>query len=488
MSISDAQFLTWLQRPGNFRGVLVEASYLNAGVAGTAYLANFGFASSSTSTPANTPYDELLDDLPGFSRRMSEAFSGRSSVSRGDVVVLNNGQFDVWMDYHWPGQSLRLYLGDPAWDRDDFRLIVDGVCAGMSVQGAKMALKLRDKGELLNTPFPRGTVVGGANAGKSLPLCFGECFNVEPLLIDASAHKYQVHDGAIEAITDVRGGGLTIGYTPDLPNGTFVLTAAPAGRVTCDVKGAKPVTYLSTAVDVAREILTAYGGIAPGDINETALGALDVAAPYDVGLYVIDDGHTMIAALDSVLGAINAYWLFGRLGRFTAGRLTVPTGSPDHTLVADDISEDGLTVKRQIKPQTSVKIGYRRNWSPQTDGLFTSVTESNRDLYGRDYTLAIDEDLTILTSYPDAPAGEEINTLLVNLVDAQAEATRRLAQVIVPRNIYEVDGFTAPYVINLGDEVSVSYPGLGFESGVDAMVVGLTDYPDQGRSIVEVWR
>ncbi len=488
MPVTDEQYRTWLETGGNFRAVLVEASHLNSGVAGTSYFANMPFVSSSSSSPADTAYDDLLDGVPGFSRRMSEAFSGRSSISRGDVVVFNDGTLDHWLGYHWRGQGLKLYLGDPSWDRDDFRLIVDGVCAGLSIQGSKLALKLRDKSEKLNTALPRGTVPAGPNAGKALPMCFGEVFNVSPLLIDSSTHKYQVHAGAIEAITAVRDSGVSVGFSSSIADGTFTLNTAPSGRITCDAKGSKPVTYASTAVDVVREILTGYAGVLAADIDESAMSALNSEAGFDVGLYVVSDSQTMLSMIDAIFGSVGAYWFFDRLGKFTVGRLSAPAGSPTSVLFADDISEsNGMKVRRQDRPLTAVKMGYRRNWTPQLDGLAGVVSESDRDLYGREYSLELSSDVSILGNYPDAEPGEAINSLLVTSADAVSESSRRLALVKNPRTIYELDSFTAPFAMNLGDEISVTYPGLGFETGSDVMVVGLTDYPDQGRSVVEVW-
>jgi len=477
--VTDAEYLVWLQTPGELRVVLVEADCLDAGNPQKLLMSNLPY----TPHPENVAYDDVLEGELSVSRRMSEVFSGRSSASRGDLEAFNDGLLDEWLEYWFGQQPLRVFLGAPGWSRDQFRLIIDGISVSPSAGKDSLTLSFRDKAELVDKPFPRGEI-----NGVKKPLCFGDCFNVEPLLVDDAAHRYQVHDGPVESIAVRDSGVLLSGASApvvDLATGTFELSTQPAGRITCDVQGAKPVTWLSTVVDIVRHILEVYADIGIDEINDGELVALNGVAPYVAGLYVNDD-TTMSAALDQLMSSLGAYWFFDRLGVFRSGRLEELTGTAAHFIVEDDIDEDGVSVKRTIDPLKSIKLGYRKNWSVQSDGLAGSVSDAGRDLYGKPYTLAVFS--AALPAYPGAQDGAENETLLVSQADAEAEAERRQALFSVPRKIYEVEAASAAFAINLADEVSVSFPGFVFHSGANGIVTALTDYPLSDSCVLEVWR
>ena len=50
-----------------------------------------------------------------------------------------------------------------------------------------------------------------ATLNTPVPICLGKCFNVEPKLIDANNHVYQVHEGRVADILNVRSNGVPMG-------------------------------------------------------------------------------------------------------------------------------------------------------------------------------------------------------------------------------------------------------------------------------------
>jgi len=492
MSISDGDYLDWLQTQNVMRGVLVEYSSLNSGVLESGYAANCAFVSFPSDTPANIAYDDSIVGEINFRRSASDSFDGGASVSRGEVTLLLNDDTQGLI-YNWFNlQPLNIFMGSPDWEKDDFRKIVSGVVKNKSIQQNNLILVFRDESEIINTPFSRTAISGGVADGKNIPLCFGECFNVSPLLIDSATSKYQVHDGAIEAITQVRDNGVSVAFTANLTTGTFTLTSAAAGQITCDVKGSKPASGIVTgykvkAVDLVRLIISNYSNFDESKIDDTAFTALDTLAPYNCGLYIQSDTFTILEAIDQLLKSIGAFWLITRLGEFSIGRISLPS-SGDNFLYRDEIENFGVTVKKVIDPKISVRLGYRKNWTEQKSGLAGAVTESNRLLYGAKYSISLSEDLSVLTNYPDAIASPEIETLLVEKTDCDDEADRRMGLASEARTVFEINALTASFSLNIGDSVDVFYDKYGMQDGESLVIVGITEKIGYGSSVIEAWK
>lgn len=271
--ITDAEYATWLKKAG-VRVVLADLVAHHDGAPVSRYLTNFPFITRPIDSPPNQPYADAVLELPGFEARMSEAFTGRSMPSWGEMVIYNpNGMFDSWLEDGWDGRAVTLRIGAPTWNLPDFRPLLTGVVADIDAPARDtLAIKLRDKTHLFDKPI-QTTLIGGTTANKDqpVPLAFGQCFNVEPVLIAAATHTYQVHDGQIEAITAVRDGGDPVAYTPNLAAGTFTLSAQPIGRITADVKGAKPAgTWLRTVGEIVQYLATAKAGLTTAEMETLA--------------------------------------------------------------------------------------------------------------------------------------------------------------------------------------------------------------------------
>jgi hypothetical protein len=237
--MTDAQFIAWLKDSAAIRCVLVEVNVKSGGVETTRFLSNKGYVTSPTDTPANTRYSPFIAGGVKFTETLS--LDGAANLSFGDIEIDNlSGDRDSWLDDVWTNRAIKVFIGDVRWNRTQFRQIFDGIVAGMDTKNrGRINLKISDKLQRLNGPITE-TKLGGttANADRLLPLCFGECHNVEPLLINPSVNEYQVHDGAIEQIIEVRDNGVPVAFTPFLSTGKFRLAKQPSGQITASVQGA----------------------------------------------------------------------------------------------------------------------------------------------------------------------------------------------------------------------------------------------------------
>ena len=262
MALSDAQFTAWLASATGIRTVLVEAVARIGGTETTLYLSNRNFTTASTDSPASTAYMACI--AGGVSTSESLNLDGSPSMSWGDIEIGNaDGSRDGWLDYIWANRSVNVYVGDPTWPRDDFRLVFSGVIDDIDSKARDtLTLRLRDKLERLNVPLTE-TTLGGAtdNKDRLLPLVFGEVHNIEPLLVNPSTLVYQYSSGAAERLIEVRDNGAPIStFTSSLAASQFTLTAAPVGQITCDVQGVKPSgTYRNDVGRLVQHIVQAYG-------------------------------------------------------------------------------------------------------------------------------------------------------------------------------------------------------------------------------------
>lgn len=491
MSVTDAQFLQWLKQDGVARTVLCEVGYYNDDTgAGTRYLSNLGYATEASDTPANVYYDDRITRTPDFNREIQNIFGGITRYGFGDIELDNSdGRLDSWLLDGFDGRVLKLYIGDKSWARSDFRLILDGTCADIIASGSSIiTLRARDKQALLNVDIQNDTLsVSNSNNGKPVPICYGQCFNVPAVLVDHTTHEYQVHDGTIEDITDVRANGVSVAYTKYLSTGKFRLSANPFSQViTCDVKGAKPTTYLTTVADIVREIATARGGFSGSEIDDDAFDQLNVDAPYTVGTFV-SSPRKILDVIGELAESVGAYVGVSRGGLLTIAQLKDHDAQDSVLSIGpDQIKQFGVDIEKKELPYQSIEVGYQKAFFVQKSGLAGSVTEENATIYGNDYRSFVATDVAVLTKNLLADQAGMQETLIYTAADAEDEANRRMALYSNTRIVYNVSCYATPFLLDIGDVVDITYSRFGL-SAQKGVIVGISDSPITGAAILKVW-
>lgn len=477
MAISEAQFNAWLLRGGVDYCVLVEVDVWTGGGVVTRYMSTHGFVSYPSDSPANTAYPEILMQVPHYVSVLGEQLRGLSSPAAGELIIDNsNGSRDSWLLDAWDGRPFRLYLGDPSWPKADFRLLVAGVIADIYSPSIRtLGLRTRDKQHLLSKTVCT-TLAGGTTANKDarIPVCYGECYNIEPLLIDAATRTYAVHDGQVEAIAAVYEDGATKAFTANLANGTFTLTAAAAGRITADVKGSKSGgIYFNKTADIASRILQERAGLTGADIDSTSVTAMNAAVAGAVGIFIKDGNTTVMQALDMLVIGAGGFYSFDRAGLFYLDQFKAPSGAPVLTLLGEGVAQDGLTIVNRWLPSKTVRVAYKKQWTIQADGLAASVADARRAELAQPYLIAKATNSIPQHLLAEEPAVE--STVFVNASDASAEATRRAALFSVIRVLAKATCFLGPARLKLGDVIATDIGRFGFTGGALARVVGINE-------------
>lgn len=474
-------FNDWIKTPGVDRCYLVEFQARVGSETITLRRSTHPYRTAPEDSPALTPYQDTITSMGSWGRELTELFTGYSTTARCTVELFIDDELAALIESaDVGGLPVTVRCGDASWPLSDFGVVITAVSDALTASSYDTAqLTLRDPSELLRRPLQSTLISVGPNAGQPVPICLGRCFNISPALIDEATRTYQVHDGAIHAVTAVRENGVAIPYTANLATGTFTLANNAKGRITADVDGAKPSsTWLQTAAQMIAYLTDRFGLSAP-----EGLASLPT---YQLGVYIADD-KTLADALDDISASLNAAWFYTRQGQLRWYWFN-GVGAPAHSLTADGIEDDSLYPRRRIAPAKSVTLGYRKNWTPQADGLAGSVRESTPAIA----TLYEKEDSTV-TAENAAQANNAdaatitTSTLIVLLADAQAEANRRAAWAAVPRRIYEFSGFAAPFALDLGATLSIEYPRY-FIDGQPAVITRITDDLLADTAVVEVIR
>jgi hypothetical protein len=491
--MTDAEYLLWLKSPSSIRCVLVHANVLSGDIETTRYLSNYNYVTGAADTPANTAYLAVLSGGVTVTEKLS--IDGSASLSFGDIEINNTGSLDSWVNDIWTNRSISVYVGDPRWARNLFRLVFTGTLAGVGSRARNtLNLALRDKLQRLNTPVTE-TKLGGATDNKDVlvPLCFGECHNVTPLLINPATLQYQVHAGAIESIIEVRDNGVPISFTANLTIGTFTLNAQPAGTVTCSVQGDKlSGVYVTTVCSIVKRIVTGYGQAATrfttGDLDASNLAAFETANPQPVGLY-LPDRTNVLEACAQLAASLGAQLVMSRVGLLRLLKIELPvTGTPT-VVTAAEMEERSLNIADKPTIMAAIKLGYCKNWTVQSN-LQTGITEAQKNLMALEWLSVTTVNTTVINYYKLTSEPAQADTLLITNVasntTASTEASRRLALWGMQRTVYGYSGTPALLLEALGGYQTIFNSRFGLENSVSGQIVGLTQDWLKGRVQLEV--
>jgi len=492
MAISDAQYSAWLANERNARCLLVDIEYRSSGGATVRdYLSTHPFATEPSDSPANTAYRCCVLEVPSFNQRMSDVLVGYTTPSIGNIVVDNgDGALDSWLTANFAGRPLTIYLGDPAWPKADFRPVLTGVLANLTVQGtSRMTLEARARDHLLTQDIVTTKYTSGAAEGRYKPLAYGTCYNVSPLYIGTGTdHKYALNAADTYSMDAVRVAGVTTTSYTDNGDGTFSLWAESTGQVTCDIKGMySGGTQFRTLKQIVKDLCVTRGPFVEADFEATTWAALDTTFPQYLGLY-LDAPIKYFEALDRLCASVGAFYCVTRDGKILIQKFEL-SGAATLDIGPDQIVAKGINIVKVHQPLDNLRRGYARQWTTQTsfsdnDGAGL-VSETNREKWRNEYSwvASVNSGAANLLKTKDP---KEFGTLLTAKADCQTEADRWMGIWGTVRVQYAVECFLDGARVNIGDRVKLTHPRLGLAAGVTGTVVRVVDRPTQRRQTIEV--
>jgi hypothetical protein len=483
-------FAAWLSNPTVPRIVLVEVSVKSGGLETTRYLSTRAYTTSPTDTPANQYYDPIV--VGGIQYTEVLDIAGTGGMSGGDIEIANyNGERDGWLNDIWDNRSIKAWIGDPTWARGDFQLIFNGIVATLnSTSRDTLTLVIRDKLQQLNAPVTDQKIGGtGTNKDNVVSLTFGEAHNVTPQLVDAATLKYQVHNGPIEGVIEVRDNGQPISVVVNNSTGTFTLNQASAGEITVSVQGDKNPAYVNTISTVIQRLVTGYGNatsrFTSADLDAINLAAFDIACPQPIGVYA--DGNTNLLTLcQDVAASVDARVVMSRAGLLQLLQVSVPGFGTPVQIGTSQIIEKSLVINDRPLVQASVTLGFDKNWTVQ-DNLLTGIPDEHKTMFATEWLTSTSTNLQAKADYKLNDAPPQTDTMLKRRVDADAEANRRVAVWSAPRTVLQFEG-TADLIgsLSLGCAATLTHPRFGLSSGKTGTIISLSPNWFKGTITVQI--
>lgn len=480
--IDDAQYAAWLDDSSAQRVTLFDIG-VNTGGDGTTRLSNEVYGGGSDTAP----YSALV--AGGIKVPESISLNAEASLAVGDIEIYNiGGAVDAWLDLIWVNEPIQVWAGDVRWARSDFRQIFNGYVADISSKSRdRLNLSLRDKFQGLNSPITEAKL-GGATPNKDalLPLCFGECHNITPLLTNPVTLEYQVHDGPVESIFEVRDNGIPVAATISNATGKFTLSVPPVGAITCSVQGDKPAgVYSDTISKLIQRIVTGYGKASQrftgADLDAANLAAFEATHTQAVGLYV-PARVNVIEACRQLASSVGAQMIPSRAGLLRLIQITFPGVAANEIRRTNQI-DSSISIAGRTSVVAAVKVAYCRNWTVQA-GLQSAIPAQHLGLYGEDLLTVTATDGAVQAAYSLNLEPVQRDTCLLIGSEAQAEADRELQIRKQVRTTYRFEGPPSMMLLELGEARKLFSNRFGLAAGKVGVVTSLV--PDWANFHVTV--
>ena len=439
--------------------------------------ATHGASSSPTDTPANT---YIPGKFSGEVQMQLSLFGGADPTTAGQSgvgelqLIDPDGGLDSLLALGWEGAAIELRRGTPGTPFSTWsavaKLTSDGIVGGLQSK----SIRLRPLSWLLENAELHGERYGGAGgtdgdsslAGRLKPYAVGYCFNVTPVMVNATALIIQVSRSSVNAVSAVYDGrapltpagdfatyaalaAATVAggtYATCLAAGLFRLGSAPVYGITADVVGDNDtVNGLGAPTSrgkIVRRIAAGLGPVRLSDseqIDFAAFNDFENKQPAPCGWYW--DGASEIskaAAIAEVLGGVCGWWLMRPNGQLAIGQAEDPASyAPTLTLTYPDRLGEP-TITDTLPPRRATYIGYRRNYTVQTqDKLAGSVSQVDALTYAQETQYSGGIDQWRANNYPTSPAVYLLSNYR-DQADALAEAQRQMQLFAVVRRRYAI--------------------------------------------------
>ncbi|MEM9761790.1 MAG: hypothetical protein AAF968_04670 [Pseudomonadota bacterium] len=493
----------------------------------TLRLADGGFCTEPTDTPASTCFEGRLTEPLRLSRRTSgSTYGGRSSLRSASLrFALVDRALRIGANTYTPRTLLsRLALDGRA---VEVRAVFGGDFANGIVvfkgtaedwaraRNGEIEVTLRGIGYRLVTPLQPSTYAGTGGLegpedleGQRYPVCLGLVFNIQPVPVVPGELLFQIHTDAdgngapIQEVIAARIGGVPVivdtGYANvtelraavlapgtlgvSLSDGYCRLAVTPGADLTMDVRGGVfNGEYTELPGSLMRIVAQHYGPrLAASEINPGAFRTIDAEAPWPVGrFYGPADNDTAEDFLDEAAEAVEGSWGDARDGRLEAFVVRAPGVIPVIKFTSPHVAERSfsfLNPPSDVRPALrEVTVGFQQNYTPGGD-IAASVSQADRLRFETEWETSVASQT--LTQHAEARTFRR-NTIL---------ATRAGAEGLRDALLALADGRTRRVSWRASHKALAARPGMTVDvtvpdEGYEAEPVRLTGADFSARSL-----
>ena len=334
--------------------------------------------------------------------------------------------------------------------------------------------------------------------------------------VSTSVMQAEVRVASSELVIEIRDNGVPI-YTDtsvylstntvtrptnaviDYTAGKFKLTKPPSGTITASIQGAKRSidldtgalvegTYVNNIANIIALIATQYGSAATrlsaSDLDLVNLKSFSLANTQAVGIAITDRTNTLQVCQDIAVSA-NARLFINRSGLLQLLQLGVPTS--DTKVYIDDnyILHHSLQVSSKTSVSSATKVGYCRNYTPQTN-LSTILPTTHNRIFQDPWLSNTVIDSTVQSNYKLDSSPVQMDTCLIKGTDSAALAKTLNDYWKVPRIVYSFTGTSKLLSLKLGQAINLTHNRFGLSSGKDGQVISLSPNWVNGTVNIEV--
>lgn len=283
----------------------------------------------------------------------------------------------------------------------------------------------------------------------------------------------------------------------DATNSQIQLSSAPTGRLTMDVDArlaSGTYALLSYPHNAFRYLMDLFLTIADRDD-----AAFDVLRDLEINTSIawgraILDRTNLLDLFDEIAVASDSWYAWTSAGLLTAGRLDLPNldaATAVDSIVAGEMDDSPSCENLPLQfGRLILDAGY--NVVVQTDGLATTVSASDRTLYGQQYQLRVTTTDPPGADYPNdwwnyhrsvsgtnsVPLGTKIYAAAVV---AQQQCDERTELFRPWTRVFRCTVGLDKYALNPGDCVTVTYPRYGLSAGKKFRVISIDAKPSDRK-------
>lgn len=225
--------------------------------------------------------------------------------------------------------------------------------------------------------------------------------------------------------------------------------------------------------------VTAITTITMVTANTVVLTKIDWAS---VGVAVLDRAN-VLNVLKDIAGSVNGQVFFNRLGKLQLLKLGTYTSDSAMSITDNDILHHSLHISRRTEVVAATKIGYCRNYTPQT-ALKTGIPLSSIPIFSDEWYSQSVLDTTVQTNYKLDNVAVQKDTKLISGRDAANLALQLNNYFKVPRTVYAFTGTAKLMYLKLGQQVTLTHNRFGLNNGKTGQVITLA--PDWAAGTVNV--
>ena len=444
-------------------------------------------------TSGDLNFHARLENPANFTMQVGQdPIVGGESVASFGVVSLNNGDglYDNRLADEWDGGLIEVRFGTADMAYEDFGIVYSGLVGEAVWDDQYINLSIKNNHKIFDSLVQPDTYDSTYNAniqGKAIPLGYGLVRNATPVLVSATADKYQVHDGPVQSFDHVLvAGASTAAYTADISTGTFTLNLSPgADQITCDFKGYNDVYgYSDNPNEIFKTVLLTKGSVTVSALDTDSFAYVSARrSSATAGLY-LQGGETIKGVLDTLSLSMGAYWGVNRNNKIFIKLLQLP-GTPFRSYGSEKIVSIQRIATAPIVWATAVS--YQKIWTTQTDSeLAGSVTADERSYLAEEYR-------TVRYGSYDLSAKHKLAREIV-IFTVLDDLTSAVTVASVISDTYQVRKDTYVVVINelthdveIGQTIKIAHPRFELGSGKSFLLVGFTENIRAGTITMTLW-